>query len=108
LPESGKVIVLNGCSSVGKSSTAKALQAITREPFLHLQGDSFLEMLPESMLGHPDGIIFHPATKREGVVLEMGEICDRAFSGMRRAVAAMAAEGNNIIVDDVVLSLLDQ
>ncbi len=52
------VIVLNGVGSVGKSSTARALQRITVEPFLHVAMDAFLEMLPEVMLGHMDGLIF--------------------------------------------------
>jgi chloramphenicol 3-O phosphotransferase len=57
----GRVIVLNGCGSVGKNSIAKALQAITKEPFLHLQGDAFLEMLPARIYGHSNGIIFEKA-----------------------------------------------
>jgi len=45
------VIILNGVGSVGKSSTARALQAITAEPFLHVAMDAFLDMLPPTMLG---------------------------------------------------------
>jgi chloramphenicol 3-O phosphotransferase len=40
-----KIIVLNGIGSAGKTSAAKELQKITKLPFLHVQGDSFLEML---------------------------------------------------------------
>ena len=53
-----QVIILNGIGSVGKSSTAKALQAITSKPFLHVAMDAFLDMLPEKMLAHPDGLMF--------------------------------------------------
>ena len=44
-----QVIILNGIGSVGKSSMAKALQAITSKPFLHVAMDAFLDMLPENL-----------------------------------------------------------
>jgi hypothetical protein len=37
-----------------KSSVAKALQTRTNEAFLHIQMDSFMEMLPEVYQEHPD------------------------------------------------------
>ncbi|MGN6146630.1 MAG: phosphotransferase-like protein, partial [Mesorhizobium sp.] len=33
------ILLLNGVGSAGKGSIARALQAITREPFLHVQMD---------------------------------------------------------------------
>ncbi len=98
------VIILNGVGSVGKSSTARALQAITAEPFLHVAMDAFLDMLPPTMLGHPDGLIFE-ATQDQGqpsVAIKTGPVLDRTTRGMRHAIAAMAAQGNNLIVDDVM------
>ncbi len=105
-----KVIILNGIGSVGKSSTAKAFQSLAIDTFFHVQGDAFLEMLPEKMWGHPDGIRFREQ-KEDGnpsVVIEMGPILDQLMCGMRAAVSAMAQEGNNLIVDDVMLSPDDQ
>lgn len=40
-----RIIILNGAGSAGKSSIAKALQAITNEPFLHVAMDDFLDIL---------------------------------------------------------------
>ena len=104
------VIVLNGCSSAGKSSAARALQAIAREPFLHVAMDAFLAMLPERVWADPQGIRFdqrmidgHPI-----VDIETGPAFDRAMQGMRRAIGALWAEGNNCIVDDVMLLPADQ
>ena len=99
------VIVLNGVGSVGKSSTARALQAITAEPFLHVAMDAFLDMLPASMLGHPDGLIFETIRDqgRPSVAIRTSPVLDRAMRGMRHAVAAMAAQGNNLVVDDVMI-----
>lgn len=100
-----RIVLLNGVGSAGKSSIAKALQTITADPFLHVQMDTFVEMLPERYQDHPDGLTF--ATVREHgkrtVVITTGPVADRAFRGMRHAIAAMAAEGNNLIVDDVLL-----
>lgn len=100
-----QVIILNGIGSVGKSSTAKALQAITSKPFLHIAMDTFLDMLPEKMLGHPDGLLFE-AMEDDGkpvIGIKSGPVLERAMRGMRHSIAAMAAQGNNLIVDEVII-----
>ena len=100
-----QVIILNGVGSVGKSSTARALQEIAGRPFLHVAMDTFLEMLPPSMMGHPDGLVFE-AGDDEGhpsISIRTGPVLDRAMRGMRHAIAAMAGQGNNLVVDEVML-----
>lgn len=102
---SARIVILNGVGSVGKSATAKALQAIASAPFLHVSMDSFFEMLPEGMIGHPDGVVFE-TTRRDGkpsVAIRTGPAMQRAMRGMRHAIAAMACQGNELIVDDVML-----
>ncbi len=99
-----RIIILNGVSSVGKSSVVKALQQITAEPYLDVAMDTFLSMLPERSFGR-DGVIFEPV-EVEGhrqIIITTGPTAERALRGMRRAVAALAAEGNNLIVDEVML-----
>lgn len=105
MDRAARIVLLNGAGSVGKSSIARALQAIATDPFLHVQMDAFLEMLPQAYQDHPDGLTFTP-TEEDGkpsVVITTGVVAERAFRGMRHAVAAMAAQGNNLIVDDVLL-----
>ncbi len=99
------IILLNGVGSVGKSSIAKALQKITREPFLHVEMDAFLNMMPERYWDHPDGLIFETVQQdgKPAVVIKSGPVAEQTFRGMRHAVAAMAREGSNLIVDDVML-----
>lgn len=100
-----RVVILNGVGSAGKGSIAKALQEIASRPFLHVEMDAFLAMLPESYFAHPDGLIFETVT-RDGqpcVDITTGPVAARLLRGMRRAVAALAAEGNDLIVDDVML-----
>ena len=99
------VIVLNGVGSVGKSSTARALQAIAAKPFLHVAMDAFLDMLPERMIGHPDGLTFNKIQEsgQPSVAIVTGPVLERAMQGMRHAVAAMAGQGNDLVVDDVMI-----
>jgi chloramphenicol 3-O phosphotransferase len=103
--DTGRVILLNGASSVGKTSLARALQAITEEPYLHLALDGFLASLPRATFNTPEGLTFRPARPNgtPEVVVEIGPTAARALRGMRRAIAAMGREGNNLIVDDVML-----
>jgi chloramphenicol 3-O phosphotransferase len=105
LNKPGRIVLLNGVGSAGKSSIAKALQTITQEPYLHVQMDSFLEMLPESSWGHPDGITFETVLEagKPSAIIRTGPIAARLLLGMRQAIAAMARQGNNLIVDDVLL-----
>lgn len=47
LAKQARIVLLNGVGSVGKTAIAKAMQAITAEPFLHVEMDAFLNMMPE-------------------------------------------------------------
>jgi chloramphenicol 3-O phosphotransferase len=105
LARRSRIIILNGVSSVGKTSVARALQKIAAEPLLLVSMDIFLEMLPERMIGHADGLIFDVQEKngKPSVIIRSGPVLARTLRGMRHAVAAMAAQGNDLIVDDVML-----
>jgi chloramphenicol 3-O phosphotransferase len=101
----GRIVLLNGVGSAGKSSIAKALQTMTAEPFLHVRMDAFLDMLPEALQDHPDGFAYE-AIVEDGkplIAIHTGPAGEQLMRGMRHAVVAMAAEGNNLIVDDVML-----
>ena len=103
------VIILNGVGSVGKSTMARALQEIAKNTFLHVEMDSFLGMLPKKIFGHPDGLIFE-RTDDGGepcTAIRSGAAVARAMRGMRHAIAAMAAQGNDLIVDEVLLDETD-
>lgn len=100
-----RIVLLNGVGSAGETSIAKALQTITSTPFLHIQMDTFVEMLPEALQEHSDGFSFETVYEsgKPVVVIRTGPIGKRALRGMRHATAAMAQQGNNLIVDDVML-----
>ncbi|ESW66161.1 chloramphenicol phosphotransferase [Mesorhizobium sp. M1148] len=101
-----KIVLLNGVGSAGKSSIARALQTIATEPFLHVQMDAFIDMLPPALQDHADGFSFETVLEdgKPSVVIRSGPVGARAMRGMRHAIAAMAGQGNNLIVDDVIFN----
>ena len=106
----GNIILLNGTSSSGKTTIAQALQEVLETPYLHTGIDQFLiEHLPKRLLVYTDGT--HPATAegwltvfRDGALVEVriGPEGYRWIAGMYRAIATLAEEGLNVILDDVI------
>jgi chloramphenicol 3-O phosphotransferase len=105
LDRKATIVLLNGAGSAGKSSLARALQALLPRPFLHVAMDAFLEMMPAKTLGTPDGLTFETALEdgKPAVIVRTGPALARALRGMRHAVAAMADQGCDMIVDEVLL-----
>ncbi|MEZ5925622.1 MAG: chloramphenicol phosphotransferase [Hyphomicrobiaceae bacterium] len=99
-----RIVLLNGVGSAGKSSIAKALQTMTRSPFLHVAMDVFLEMLPEAYQNHPESFRYEARLEdgKPSIAIHHGPIGGRLMAGLRAAVAGLATEGNNLIVDDVI------
>ncbi len=98
------VVLLNGAGSAGKSSIARAIQAIASRPFLHVQLDDFIGMMPPDSFGRADGLTFEAVDVEGHRVAEIltGPMAQAVFSGMRRAIAALADAGNDLIVDEVM------
>jgi len=105
MAEMARIVLLNGAGSAGKSSIARALQAIAGGPFLHVQMDGFLAMLPAAHQDHPDAFAFDAGVEDGCPVVDIrsGPLGERLMRGMRRSVAALAEAGNDLIVDDVML-----
>jgi len=93
----GKIIIINGASSSGKSSIVKALQELIPEPFLDAGIDKFIWMLPTRYLDRPlwDDVM--------GLATQAGQTGHRLMSGMHQAIAALARAGNNVIADHVLV-----
>jgi len=109
----GKVIFLNGTSSAGKTTLAHALQEVLVEPYIHVALDQFRDGLPARFRGlnappgseGDRGLNVVPVVNGEHIYTEVrfGETGERMLRGMRRAIVALAGEGNNIIIDDIIL-----
>ena len=104
--EKGRIIIFNGVGSSGKTSIARALQAIAKVPLLHVQMDTFIDMLPENMFADPQGMVFETIEEdgKPSVRITSGPVANRAMAGMWQAVAALAASGNDLIFDVVMFA----
>lgn len=106
------VILLNGCSSAGKTTLALALQNLLAEPYQHVSLDQFRDGMPgrvrglNSPEGDPgaDGLNVVPGTLAGEWVthIRFGSYGERVLSGMRRTVSTLARLGCNVIVDDLL------
>ena len=76
--KNGKIIFLNGTSSSGKTSIAKELQQILKEPYLLVSIDNFISMLPQKYLNGED-----PKT--------LGKAILKIISGMHHSISALAS-----------------
>ena len=77
-----RIVLVNGVSSVGKGSVAKALQRVAQRPMLHVQMDAFLEMMPSGSFGAPEGYTFETRTEG-GKSTTSGGNAGRAAHGQR-------------------------
>jgi chloramphenicol 3-O phosphotransferase len=94
-----RVIVLNGVSSSGKSSIARALQAQFPDAWLTMRIDDLIAAMPEWIMTRVAGIAFEPDGR-----VRVGAEFARLEQAWMRGVAAMARAGAGVIVDDVWLS----
>jgi chloramphenicol 3-O phosphotransferase len=110
----GTIVHLNGASSSGKTHIVKALQEVLDGIYLHTGIDQFLAMCPPRFFVVSDGV--NPASV-EGelwvvtgeepqtlVEIRVGPEGQRLLDGMYPAIAAVAAAGNNVIVEDGILA----
>lgn len=88
--ELGKVIIINGPSSAGKSTLAHALQASFDIPFINFSFDLFLDSKALPRDGMKNGK-FNWAEMRPSV-----------FSGVHHCLPALAGAGNNLIMDHII------
>ncbi|MGR3793618.1 chloramphenicol phosphotransferase CPT family protein [Vannielia sp. SX4] len=82
----GRVILIHGASSAGKSTLARAVQAALPEPFTHLTFDHLIDTgaLPRGP--------------------EWAAVRAKVFNGWHRAVAAFGSAGADVIWDHIIES----
>ncbi|MBV9787199.1 MAG: AAA family ATPase [Chloroflexi bacterium] len=109
--QAGNVVLIVGTSSAGKSSVIAELQDLLSDHYLALGIDSFFQMVAPRWgggMGGPlstDGFRYVTADDDQGpcVRIAYGAVGERILRGMHRAVAALAACGNHVLVDEMLL-----
>jgi chloramphenicol 3-O phosphotransferase len=87
----GRIILLNGASSSGKSTVAAALQDALDEPFLHVSSDQFIAA----------GML--PRRREDGGPFDWWrQMRPRFFAGFHRCLPALAHAGNDLIVEHII------
>jgi chloramphenicol 3-O phosphotransferase len=105
---SGRIILLNGTSSSGKSTLVRAIQDRLPEPWIEIGIDRFVFALPKRYLDQPLwSEVFRyvrPDGRADGpFTIETGPLGERLVGGMHRTAAALAEGGLDLIVDHVLL-----
>lgn len=86
----GSIILINGASSAGKTTLARAFQQIAPVPFVRFSFDLFLDgnALPMDFIrAHHDG---------------WAQMRPHVFAGMHQCLHALASTGNNVICDHII------
>lgn len=102
------IIFLNGTSSAGKSSIARALQLLFVEPCLHIGVDTFLFLMPPRFLFEGIdarlGYNFIRRDDHEGakVIVENGPYAHRINDVKRQTMKLLLEANFNLIVDEVL------
>jgi chloramphenicol 3-O phosphotransferase len=88
----GHVIFLNGTSSSGKTTIARALQEKLSLPYMLVSIDDFMGMYPDKFLD----------IKKQEDAQFLAQLLPAVVSGLHGSVAVLAKSGNNVIVDHVL------
>lgn len=119
--DKGTIILLNGPSSVGKSTLQQAIQEGFPQFYLKVGIDNFFDaLIPKPEMTNfektkeyaqytPDGILIRkleekedPSTGKKIVSLVVGPAGDKIMQGMHNSLASYASRGNNLVVDYIL------
>ena len=105
-----QIIYLNGPSSAGKSTLARALQQKLEKPFLVIGIDQIIFMMPEKLNDwHNEtmalGFSWQPVKDAAGNVtaykIDKGSFGKRMCQAFKDIAVTLASSGNYVIIDDV-------
>ena len=83
----GKIIILNGVSSSGKTTLAKAMQEAFDEPYIRLSIDDFINMMPEKLIKD-----------------DLGNTVYKSQTILLQTIKMLSDVGTNVIVDNILLT----
>ncbi|MCR4520159.1 MULTISPECIES: chloramphenicol phosphotransferase CPT family protein [Bosea] len=91
-PAPGRIILLNGASSSGKSSVARAIQARIDTPFWHISIDHLRDA----------GVL--PSARIKSGEFDWRAMREAFFLGFERSLLAYVEAGNDLIVENIMES----
>ena len=113
----GRIVLLNGASSAGKTTLARAIQRLASQPMQLIALDQFRDGMADryrgmnSKAGEPGarGLNVVPSSDSVRTHLRFGDVGRLTLQGMRRTVAEFSRLGMDVVVDDLLLepSFLD-
>jgi chloramphenicol 3-O phosphotransferase len=98
----GRVVLLHGTSSSGKTTVARAVQRLSDEPWVRLGIDAFWNAVDERWMEHGPRAVEGFAWMEDARIVP-GPVGQTLAAGMRTAVASCARAGNDMLVDDVFI-----
>ncbi|MBI5346879.1 MAG: AAA family ATPase [Chlamydiae bacterium] len=103
------VIFINGPSSSGKTTLAKAIQEHFSFPFLHVSLDKMIGMMPAKLNNWEgkkadQGFSWKKSKDLDGVtmhIFQKGIFAEKICASFKKVVLALLEQGHYIIIDDV-------
>ena len=110
-----QIIYINGPSSAGKSTLARALQQELDTPFLHIGIDRAIGMMPEKLNNWeggeaPQGFSWKQAIDESGHLmhtLQAGPFAEKIFHTLKELTLTLAKMPHYLIIDDVAFGKND-
>jgi chloramphenicol 3-O phosphotransferase len=100
-----KIILLNGVGSSGKTSIARSIQHLGKEPWLAFGVDTFIEMMPYPSPGKAgEYFSFASGENIQGPLMrfESTDIGNKLFGVIADFAELLANHENNLIIDEVL------
>jgi chloramphenicol 3-O phosphotransferase len=103
------VILLNGTSSAGKTTLARAIQDESTTPFVYWGIDTLFALVPPNWGGGRDGPLsragfFYDRSVAGILTIRYGPVGLRMLRSGCRAAAAFARGGDDLVIDEMLLS----
>ena len=110
-----QIIYLNGPSSSGKTTLAKALQESFPEPFLHLGIDKIIGFMPAKINNWegkfaPQGFSWEPAIDPTGHPIHQihsGPFAKKMTRTLKDIALLLVSQDYNLIIDDVAFGAIE-
>ena len=107
---SNKIILLNGCSSAGKSSISEKIMELSEELWLNFSLSTFWNALSPKYKGFGEksneGLQFILGCNKQGLPVnevKINSYGEKLFNSMPRVFKQLADDGHNLIVEEVIL-----